>query len=112
MAGLLAADELERQEGDARRQLQTPEERAEWPGLAKLKPRGMAEDYHYVLGGELEAQHAAYRKALGRADPEIVDSECRAFLRKHGLSIDPVSDAYHAVGLCCCPLKTGRGLLG
>ncbi len=52
-----------------------------------------------MLGGELEAQHAAYRKALGRVDPEIVDGECRAFLRKHGLSVDPISDAYHAVGL-------------
>ena len=99
LAGLLAADELERLELDPRQQFQTPEERAQWPDLVKLKPRGMAEDYHDVLGGELEAQHAAYRKALGRVDPEIVDGECRAFLRKHGLAIDPTSDAYHAVGL-------------
>lgn len=99
LADILAADELERLELDTRQQFQTPEERARWPDLLKLKPRGMAEDFHYVLGGELEAQHAAYRKALGLADPEIVDGECRTFLRKHGLPIDPSSDAYHAVGL-------------
>lgn len=47
MAGILAADELERLELDPRQQFQTPEERAQWPDLVKLKPRGMADDWDW-----------------------------------------------------------------
>ena len=47
LAGILAADELERLELDPRQQFQTPEERAQWPDLVKLKPRGMADDWDW-----------------------------------------------------------------
>lgn len=37
-AGLLADDEAERMEGDDRRHLQTPKERAQWPDLVAVPP--------------------------------------------------------------------------
>ena len=52
-AGLLADDEAERMEGDDRRHLQTPEERAQWPDLVAVPPAtqmGMSPDHAHVYG--------------------------------------------------------------
>lgn len=101
LAGLLAADDAERSDGDARRQLQTAAERSQWPDLVPVAfgRRGMAEDHHHVYGGELEELAADYRKALSRSDPRIVDAATRDFLRRNQAPIDPTSEAYHEASL-------------
>jgi integrase len=101
LAGLLAADEAERADGDARRHHQTREEREQWPDLVAVPfgRKGMADDHHHVYGEEVEELHGEYRKALSRSDPGIVDAECRALLRQRGIPIDPTSDAYREAGL-------------
>ncbi len=101
LAELLAADEAERSDGDARRQLQTAAERSQWPDLMPVPfgRRGMAEDHHHVYGGELEELAADYRKALSRSDPCIVDAETRDLLRRKQAPIDPASEAYHEAAL-------------
>ena len=98
---LLSADEVERSEGDPRKQHQTREERAAWPDLMPVSfgRRGMAEDYHHVYGQEVEELHGEYRKALSRSDPGIVDAECRAYHRRKSLPIEPTSEGYHEVGM-------------
>jgi hypothetical protein len=55
LARLLAEDEAERSDGDARRQLQTAEERSKWPDLVPMDPHGrwMEDDHHHVYGLEL-----------------------------------------------------------
>ncbi|HEX9906637.1 MAG TPA: DUF6538 domain-containing protein, partial [Propylenella sp.] len=52
-AGLLAEDEGEREEGDERRHLQTPDERAQWPDLMRVDPagRGMLKDHFMLYAG-------------------------------------------------------------
>ena len=101
LAELLAADDAERSDGDARRQLQTAAERSQWSDLVPVAfgRRGMAEDHHHVYGGELEELAADYRKALSRSDPGIVDAETRDLLRRKQAPIDPTSEAYHETSL-------------
>jgi len=101
LAGLLAADEEERADGDVRRHHQTREEREQWPDLVAVPfgRKGMAEDHHHVYGEEVEELHDEYRRALSRSDPGIVEAECRAFLRQRGILIDPTSEAYREAGL-------------
>ena len=55
LAGVLAADEAEREEGDDRRHLQTAEERKQWPDLVEVAfgRKGMTEDHAYVYGHHL-----------------------------------------------------------
>jgi integrase len=96
---MLAEDEAERREGDPRQQLQTAEERAQWPNLVKVPPRGTAVDRAYAQGLDLAEQHAEYAAALGRLDPAIVDEDLRTYLRDHGVAFDPESEAYYDAAL-------------
>ena len=101
IAEVLAADEAEREEGDDRRRLQTPEERAQWPDLVAVAfgGKGMAEDHAHVYGLHLSEAAEEYRVALARRDPKIVDAELRKYLKKRSVHIDPTSDMYRKAGL-------------
>lgn len=101
LAALLAEDETTRSDGDARKHLQTAEERAQWPDLVTVEfgVRGMMEDYASVYGEELEELAAEYRKANARSDPRIVDAETRTYLKQHGHPIDLASEDFRQAGL-------------
>lgn len=92
VAAILKSDEEERQQGDSRRHLQTPEERQQWPDLLKVRPSGsvgMEIDHYLVLGTHIEELHQDYRKALAMQDARIVEPELNSWLRKNGRTIDP-----------------------
>lgn len=57
LSGLLKADEEEREQGDARRHLQTPADRALLPDLERVEfgTMGMQEDHFLVLGDSLRS---------------------------------------------------------
>ncbi len=101
LAELLAEDDTARSDGDARKHLQTPEERAQWPDLVPVEfgRKGMLEELYHVYGGELEELEAEYRTALSRSDPRIVDAETRTYLKGHAIPIDPASHTFREVGL-------------
>jgi hypothetical protein len=95
IAEVLAADEAEREEGDDRRRLQTPEERAQWPDLVSVAfdRKGMEEDHAHAYGHRLSELHDEYRQAYARRDTRIVDAELRHYLKRRGVPIDPASDS-------------------
>ncbi len=100
-AELLAADDATRTDGDARKQLQTAEERAALPHLQAiaLGGRWMEEDFFEGYGEELELLHGDYARALARQNPQVVDAECRAYLRSRGTPIEPASGDYREVAM-------------
>lgn len=102
VAGLLAQDEAERSEGDDRRRVQSPKERAQWPDLVSVHEswaKGMAEEHAHAYGIGLEELASEYREANARHDPRIVRAETHMALRRHGIPIDPTSATYHEVGM-------------
>lgn len=101
IASLLRADEEEREEGDPRRHLQSPEEREAWPDLAApgFGTKGMAEGHLEALGEHLADLAQEYRNALARRSPEIVKAELHVYLKAHELPIDPTSPFYREAGL-------------
>lgn len=101
IAALLAEDDAARSDGDARKQLQTAEDRQQWPALSPVEfgIKGMSDDFAEVYGNELELLAADFRKALARSDPRIVDAETRSYLRQRNAAVDPSSDAYREAGL-------------
>lgn len=114
VAELLAADEAERADGDARRKHQSPAERAQWPDLVPVAfgRRGMAEDQHHGHGEALELLAADYRRALSRSDPSIVDAKTRDYLRRRGVPVDPTSEHYYQAGMAVLRAHvTAYGLL-
>ncbi len=101
IARLLAEDEAERSDGDARRQLQTEAERAYWPDLTQVKTieRHMEEDHFLSYGEQLQELASEYRKAAARSDVRIVHAEVRGYLRAKGLPIVAHSQEYHQTAL-------------
>jgi integrase len=102
IAELLARDDEERTEGDDRRRLQTPGERAQWPDLVPVPEawaKGMGEDHHFAYGIEIEEMAGEYRSAYARHDPAIVRAETIIALRRHGIPFDPTSTTFHQVGM-------------
>ncbi|WP_246672856.1 MULTISPECIES: site-specific integrase [unclassified Mesorhizobium] len=101
ITALLRADEEEREEGDPRRQLQTPEERAAWPDLTDpgFGTKGMAEGHLELLDLHTSELVGEYRNALARRKPEIVRAELHAYLKARQLPIDPSSPFYREAGL-------------
>ena len=101
IASLLEDDEEEREEGDPRRHLQTPEERAAWPDLIdpRFGKKGMAEGHLEALGAHIADLLREYRGALARRNPEIVRTELHTYLKAHQLPIDPSSPFYRDAGL-------------
>lgn len=100
ISALLKEDEAFREDGDARKHLQTPEERAQWPDL--LDPfgqLGMAEGVLEAEQGYLEVLSEDYRQASARRDPSIVKAELHRYLKDHSIPIDPSSPLYREAGL-------------
>ncbi len=101
-AGLLRADEAERIEGDDRRHLQTPEERAQWPNLAASPPSsqiGMSPDHAHVYGEALPEFEDEYRAAYARRDPKIVYPETNIVLKELGVYWDKSSREFQEAAL-------------
>jgi integrase len=101
-AGLLADDEAERVEGDDRRHLQTPEERAQWPDLVAVPPAtqmGMSPDHSFAYGELLPVLEGDFRSAYARRDPEIVYPETNIALKKRGIYLSKSSSEFQKAAL-------------
>ncbi|WP_245500309.1 site-specific integrase [Rhizobium leguminosarum] len=101
IAALLKEDETEREQGDARRYMQTPEERAQWPdlmdpGFGRL---GMAEGHLEAKQEWTETLSKEYRSAFASRNPDIVRAELNAYLKASNFPIDPSSPYYREAGL-------------
>lgn len=101
ISALLQQDEATREDGDFRRQLQTPEERAQWPDL--LDPGfgqlGMAEGHLEALQQGIELLSEDFRSAYARRSPDIVRPELHVYLKARNLPIDTASPYYREAGL-------------
>ena len=73
IADVLGADEAEREDGDDRRRLQTPEERAQWPDLDPIAfdRKGMEEDHAHAYGSRLTQLSDEYGRAYARRDTRM-----------------------------------------
>ena len=101
-AALLAEDEAERMEGDDRRHLQTPEDRAQWPDLMKVPPSsqiGMSPDHAHMYGLMLPELEDDYRKAYARRDPTIVYPETNIALKERGIYLSKTSPEFQQAAL-------------
>lgn len=101
-AALLKADEAERREGDDRRHLQTPADRAEWPHLVEVPPStrmGMSADHLHMYGLMLPELEDDYRKAYARRDPTIVHPETNVALRERGFHLTKSSPEFQEAAL-------------
>lgn len=98
---VLVADEQTRKQGDFRKQLQTPQERSQWPDLERIRFGGMGmEAIHLeVHGEELDMWLADYRDALARYDITIIQKELHAYLTENRFPIEPHSEFYQEAGL-------------
>lgn len=101
IADILAEDEREREQGDPRRQLQTPEERAQWPLLEDplFGQLGMAEGHLEALGETIDLLSASFRQAYAKRQIGIVKAKLHAYLAEAGIPIDPSSPFYQRAGM-------------
>jgi len=101
-AELLADDEAERMEGDDRRHLQTPEERAQWPNLVNVPPSsqiGMSPDHAHAYGELLPVFENEFRAAYARRDPRIVYPETNIALKARGIFLSKSSPEFQKAAL-------------
>jgi integrase len=101
-AGLLADDEAERVEGDDRRHLQTPEDRAQWPDLVATPPSfqmGMSPDHAHIYGELLPVFEDEFRAAYARRDPKIVYPETNIALKERGIYLSKSSPEFQKAAL-------------
>lgn len=101
-AELLADDEAERTEGDDRRHLQTPEERAQWPNLVDVPPSsqmGMSPDHAHAYGELLPVFENEFRAAYARRDPRIVYPETNIALKARGIILSKSSPEFQKAAL-------------
>lgn len=101
-AELLADDEAERMEGDDRRHLQTPEERAQWPDLVEVPPSsqmGMSPDHAHAYGELLPMFENEFRAAYARRDPRIVFPETNIALKARGIFLSKSSPEFQKAAL-------------
>ncbi|WP_416194148.1 hypothetical protein [Nitrobacter sp. TKz-YC01] len=101
-AGLLADDEAERMEGDDRRHLQTPKERAQWRDLVDVPPAtqmGMSSDHSYAYGELLPVFEDEFRAAYARRDPKIVYPETNIALKERGIYLSKSSSEFQKAAL-------------
>lgn len=100
---LLASDETERMQGDDRRHLVTPKERAKhFPDLVEVPPSsafGMSLEHFAAYGGFLEQLERDYREAWARRDPKIVFPETNIALKRRGIFLDKSSQEFQAIAL-------------
>lgn len=102
LASLLAADEAERVEGDDRRHLQRPEDRARWPDLTHVPPNsqiGMSPDHAHVYGELLSVFESGFRAAYARRDPTIVYPETNIALKARGIFLSKSSLEFQKAAL-------------
>jgi integrase len=101
-AELLAGDEAERMEGDDRRHLQTPDERAQWPDLVDVPPSsqmGMSPDHAHAYGELLPVFESEFRAAYARRDPRIVYPETNIALKARGIILSKSSPEFQKAAL-------------
>lgn len=101
-AELLGADEAERLEGDDRRHLQTPDERAQWPDLVEVPPStqmGMSPDHLHAYGELLPVFEDEFRAAYARRDPKIVYPETNIALKQRGIYLSKSSPEFQQAAL-------------
>lgn len=101
-AELLADDEAERIEGDDRRHLQTPEDRAQWPDLVAVPPSsqmGMSPDHSHAYGELLPVFENEFRAAYARRDPKIVYAETNIALKARGIYWDKSTPEFQKAAL-------------
>lgn len=101
-AELLADDEAERIEGDDRRHLQTPGDRAQWPDLVAVPPSGqmgMSADHAHSYGELLPELEAEFRAAYARRDPKIVYPETNIALKARGIFWEKSSQKFQGAAL-------------
>lgn len=98
---VLEKDEQTRKQGDFRKQLQSPEERSQWPDMERIRFSGFGmEKLHLeVHGEELDLYLGDYRNALARYDISIIQTELHGYLTDNRLPIDPRSEFYQEAGL-------------
>lgn len=98
---VLVADEQTRKQGDFRKQLQTPEERSQWPDLERIRFGGMGMEASHLLvhDEELDIWLTDYRDALARYDISIIQKELHAYLTENRLPIEPDTEFYREAGL-------------
>jgi integrase len=99
---LLGVDEAERLDGDDRRHLQTPEDRAKWPDLMEVPPStqiGMSADHLHAYGELLPVFEDEFRAAYARRDPKIVYPETNLALKKRGIFWSKSSSEFQAAAL-------------
>jgi integrase len=98
LADLLGLDESEREEGDERRHLQTPEERrAKFNLLTPIRHgnvRGMEEDHFIALGEDIEVGAGLARRAFARRRFEDFENTLRVYLFRRGMRADPSATWY------------------
>ncbi len=98
----LEADEAARRQGDARKQLQTPEERAVLPLLENINLAskwGLEASGLIALDEEVSLLLEDHRNALARRDVSIVDAQTRDYLRAKGHALDANSEEFYEVAL-------------
>lgn len=101
-AELLGEDETERLEGDDRRHLQTPEDRAKWPNLEPISSNtqiGMSADHFHIYGELLPVFEEEFREAFARRDPKIVYPETNIALKRRGIYWSKASAEFQAAAL-------------
>lgn len=98
---VLEKDEQTRKQGDFRKQLQSPQERSQWPDMERIRFSGFGmEDLHLeVHGEELDLYLGDYRKALARYDISVIQTELHGYLTDNRLPINPQSEFYQEAGL-------------
>ncbi|WP_235777213.1 site-specific integrase [Rhizobium mesoamericanum] len=101
ITGILAEDEREREEGDQRRHLQSPEERAQWPDLEDplFGQFGMAEGHLEASGEAIEMLLTDFRQAYAKRQIGIIKAELHAYLKAADIPIDPSSLFYQRAGM-------------
>lgn len=105
-ADLLANDEAERMEGDDRRHLQTPEDRAQWPNLVDVPPStqmGMSPDHFYAYGESLAEFEGDYRAAYAQRDSKPREQTLRGSLSREAGGSSKSSSRWKAAGTANAP---------
>lgn len=94
---LLGSDEVEREEGDERRHLQTAEERSRSKLLASIRHgnvKGMEEDHFIALGEDIREGAKLAQRAFARRRFEDFENTLRVYLLRKGMRADPSAPWY------------------
>lgn len=98
LAELLGFDELEREEGDERRHMQTAEERSQLEHLTPIRHgnvKGMEEDHFVALGEDIREGAELAKRAFARRNFADFENTLRVHLRRMGIVRDPAAPWDH-----------------